>query len=293
MSKPTFLDQLIGKGPDQCELVNAERGSVLASHVEPAFDSKTRKRGLLGRESIPDDYAMIIAPCSAIHTFSMRVPIDLVFASRDGTITKTCRGVKPWRLAGSMNAFAVIEAAEGFIDRHEIVPGEIVTLREIANKRRATDALPPLPEAHQLKSGAVPRRHATPPKRVTLADVIAGKTPLAWYESVAIVQELCETVLARGPADDLRIPELKHIAVTGDGSVTLLADGPGGHSPVQRSGLVLLALTPEEQLPMQLRLLVLEEVSPRPRLKLLRDLHRELEFYERPDRQSIVREAYR
>ena len=142
MSKPTFLGPLIGKGVGQCELVYAERGSVLAGHVEPAFDSKTRKKGLLGRESIPDDYAMIIAPCSAIHTFSMRVPIDVVFVSRNGTITKTCRGVKPWRMAGSMKAFAVIEAAEGFIDRHELVPGEVVALREIAGGSRAIEASP-------------------------------------------------------------------------------------------------------------------------------------------------------
>ena len=53
MSKPTFLAPLIGKSVGQCELVYAERGSVLAREVEPAFDSKTRKKGLLGRESIP------------------------------------------------------------------------------------------------------------------------------------------------------------------------------------------------------------------------------------------------
>jgi hypothetical protein len=127
---------------------------------------------------------------------------------------------------------------------------------------------------------------------VTLADIIARKTPLAWFEAVAIVQELCETVLAREPANDLRVPELKHIVLTADGNVTLLSEGPSGHSPVQRAGLVLLALTPEEHLPMQLRLLSLEEVSPRPRLSSLKDLHRELEFFERPDRQSIVREVY-
>ena len=127
---------------------------------------------------------------------------------------------------------------------------------------------------------------------MTLADIIARKTPLAWFEAVAIVQELCETVLAREPANDLRVPELKHIALTAEGNVTLLSEGPSGHSPVQRAGLVLLALTPEEQLPMQLRLLSLEEVSPRPRLSSLKDLHRELEFFERPDRQSIAREVY-
>ena len=119
-----------------------------------------------------------------------------------------------------------------------------------------------------------------------------ARIPLAWFESVAIVQELCEAVLKRGPDDDLRIPELKHIELTAEGRVALLAGGPSGHSPVQRAGLVLLALTPESQLPMQLRLFVLEEVSPRPRLQSLIELHRELEFFERPDRQSIVREVF-
>jgi len=302
MSKPTFLGPLVGKGVGQCELIYAERGSLLASRVEPAFDSKTRRKGLLGRESIPGDYAMIIAPCSAVHTFGMRTPLDLLFVARDGTIKKTCRGVRPWRMAGSMGAYAVVEAAPGFIDRHDLVPGEVVALRETANASsageaqataaiHAADAAPVVTSNPAVESGAAPARRTTR-KRVTLADVLATETPLAWFESVAIVQELCETVLARGPADDLRIPELKHIAVTSDGRVTLLAEGPGGHSPVQRAGLVLLALTPEEQLPLQLRLLVLEEVSPRPRLNSLRDLHRELEFYERPDRQFIVREVY-
>jgi hypothetical protein len=297
MSKPTFLGPLIGKGVGQCELVNAERGSVLASHVEPAFDSKTRKKGLLGRESLAEDFAMIIAPCRAVHTFSMRVPLDLVFVARDGTVTKTCRGVKPWRIAGSMKAYAVIEAAEGFVDRHEIVPGEVVALREVPAAPEPAAAFPvretprapvPTPAAGV---GVTPTAHRTTRKRVTLADIVARKTPLAWFESVAIAQELCEAAIAKGPASDPRIPELKHVTLTGEGRVALLADGPGGHSPVQRTGLVLLALTPEDELPVQLRLLVLEEVSPRPRLKTLEDLHRELEFFERPDRRSIVREV--
>ena len=142
MSTPTFLGPLIGKGVGQCELVNAERGSVLASQVEPAFDSTTRKKGLLGRDSIPDDYALIIAPCSAVHTFGMRTPLDLVFVAKNGTITKTCRGVQPWRMAGSMRAHAVVEAAPGFIDRHEIVPGETVALRETASSGRPAEATP-------------------------------------------------------------------------------------------------------------------------------------------------------
>jgi hypothetical protein len=134
MSKPMFLGPLVGKGAGRYELVNAEGGSVLATHVEPAFDSKTRRRGLLGRDSVPEDYALIIAPCGSVHTFFMRFAIDVVFVSRDGRVVKTCRSVKPWRIAGALRAFAVIEAAPGFIDRTGVVPGDVVRLREIPHR---------------------------------------------------------------------------------------------------------------------------------------------------------------
>jgi hypothetical protein len=132
MQKPTFLDPLLRKGEGPCELIDARRGVLLARRVDAAFDSKTRRKGLLGRQSVPDDFALIIAPSNAVHTWFMRTPLDLVFVTRSGTVTKTCRGVKPWRMAGSLRAFAVIEAAHGFIDRHGVVPGDVVALREAA-----------------------------------------------------------------------------------------------------------------------------------------------------------------
>ncbi len=292
MGKPTFLGPAIGKGAGQCELINTDGNAVLAAHVEPAFDSKSRKRGLLGRDAVPEDYALVIAPCGGIHTFSMRFPIDAVFVSRDGTVIKTCRDVKPWRIAVAWRAFAVIEAAAGFIARTETVPGDVVALREVPHTRRVTDAPSPVAVPPPADAGSGKPHRTDRPKRISLADVVSRQTPLAWFESVAIVQELCEAVLTRGPADDPRVPELKHIALTPEGGVELLGGGPADHSPVQRASLVLLALTPETQLPVQLRLLALEEVLPTPRLGSLKDLHTELEFFERPDRRDVVRGVY-
>ena len=289
MRTPTFLAPLAASDAGQCELVHAERGAVLASRVEPAFDSKARKKGLLGRDSVPDDYAMIIAPCGSVHTFFMRFPIDVVFVSKDGTVVKTCRAVKPWRIAGALRAYATIEAAAGFIDRTETVPGDVVAVREIPHTRRATDEALPLSVPQAPGGGAPPARRTTSQRRVTLADIVSRKTPMGWFESVAIVQELCDAVLARGPAGDLRVPELKHIALTPAGGIELHALGPEDHSPVHRAGLVLLALTPEADLPLQLRLLALEAVSPSPRFVSLEEFHAELGFFERPDRREIAR----
>jgi uncharacterized membrane protein (UPF0127 family) len=161
MRKRTLLDPLLRKGAGECRLVNAQRGAVLASRIEPAFDARTRKKGLLGRESIPDDYALVIAPCNAVHTFFMRCEIDAVFVSRDGTVVKACRKLKPWRIAGSIKAFAVIEAAPGFVDRHQIAPGEVLALRENAPGQQPTDAPPALAPARTAEQGAVPPSHTT------------------------------------------------------------------------------------------------------------------------------------
>ena len=292
MRTPTFLAPLADRDAGQCELVEVRGGPALATHVEAAFDSNARRRGLLGRDSIPEGHALIIAPCGSVHTFFMRFPIDVVFASKDGTVVKTCRAVKPWRIAGALRAYATIEAAAGFIDRTGTVPGDIVAVREIPHTRRVTDAPPPLPVPQAPGGGATPARRTTSQRRVTLDEIVSRKTPIGWFESVAIVQELCDAVLARGPADDLRVPELKHIALTPAGGIELLASGPEDHSPVHRASLVLLALTPEADLPLQLRLLVLEAVSPSPRFASLEEFHAELEFFERPDRRDIARGAH-
>lgn len=131
MRRPTFVDPLIRKGAGACVLVDARRGSVLAGRVEAALDSKARRRGLLGLQNIPGDFALIIAPSNAVHTWFMRAPIDMIFVTRSGTVTKTCRGVQPWRMAVSLRAFAVIEAAHGFLDRHGVRSGDVVALREV------------------------------------------------------------------------------------------------------------------------------------------------------------------
>ena len=130
MSQLSVFDPLAGTGAGRYELVNTRGGLVLASRVESAFDPTSRRRGLLGRDSVPTDFALVIAPCSSVHTFFMRFPIDVVFVSRDGTVVKTCRDLRPWRLAAAFGAFAVIEAAPGFVERSGIVSGDRIAVRE-------------------------------------------------------------------------------------------------------------------------------------------------------------------
>jgi uncharacterized membrane protein (UPF0127 family) len=111
----SFLSEMV-RAPAARYAIRSSSGVLLATGVESAFDSASRRRGLLGRVSLPRGGAMILAPCSAVHTCFMAFPIDLLFVARDGCVLKICLGVKPWRLAWALRAFATIELPAGALD---------------------------------------------------------------------------------------------------------------------------------------------------------------------------------
>jgi uncharacterized membrane protein (UPF0127 family) len=94
-------------------LENITTGRIVADRILTAFDSASRRRGLLGRDGLPAGSALIIAPSNAVHTFFMRFPIDILFVGRDGRVIKVRSTVSPWRITASLRAFAVIELAAG------------------------------------------------------------------------------------------------------------------------------------------------------------------------------------
>ena len=107
-------------------LQNLRSGHLVASRVELAVDSESRRRGLLGRDTLGEGAALIIAPSSAIHTFSMRFAIDVVFVARDGRVLKTYAAVGPRRIAFRFGAFAVIELPAGAISGSQVKAGDLV-----------------------------------------------------------------------------------------------------------------------------------------------------------------------
>jgi uncharacterized membrane protein (UPF0127 family) len=127
---PMFLSPLLRDANRRWLLANADTGGVLARQVHAAFDSASRRRGLLGRAGLEDE-ALIIAPCSAVHTFFMQFPIDVVFAARDGRITRTWAAVKPWRLAAALRGFAAIELQAGTLARTGTHRGHRLELRPL------------------------------------------------------------------------------------------------------------------------------------------------------------------
>jgi uncharacterized protein len=126
MTRSHFLQPFLRSSGAALCLRNARSGVPIATTVETAFDSSARRRGLLGRDSLPASHALIIAPSSLVHTFGMRFSIDVMFVARDGVVLKLRRRLPPRRIAGRIGSFAVVELAPGQIDASETRVGDIM-----------------------------------------------------------------------------------------------------------------------------------------------------------------------
>ena len=120
----TFLAPLLRKAGGDLALRNERTGAVVATRVLTAFDSASRRTGLLHQDALPEGSGLVIAPSNAIHTFFMRFSIDVAFVSKDGRIVKVRAAVPPWRIAGALGAYAVVELPAGTLERTETRRGD-------------------------------------------------------------------------------------------------------------------------------------------------------------------------
>jgi uncharacterized membrane protein (UPF0127 family) len=105
-------------------LMNERTREQVATSVEIAATRQSRRRGLLGRDSLTSTTAMLLAPCAAVHTAFMRFAIDVVFVDRQGYAVKVVRNLRPWRIALAPEARAVIELPAGTLRWGQVLLGD-------------------------------------------------------------------------------------------------------------------------------------------------------------------------
>jgi uncharacterized protein len=126
--KPSFLQPLLREPGLRYRIANSRNGRTVATTLLTAFDSKTRRTGLLRHDSLPEGSALIIAPSNAVHTIGMRFAIDIAFVRRDGSIVKVSKALPPWRMAAALRAFAVVELAAGALEAAGTVVGDTLVV---------------------------------------------------------------------------------------------------------------------------------------------------------------------
>lgn len=88
---------------------------------------RDRLLGLMGRSEEEIGAGLLIRSCRSVHTFGMRVPIDVVFVDRLRRITRVYHQLPPRRMVwGGRRSKDVIELRPGAAKRLDLNPGMLV-----------------------------------------------------------------------------------------------------------------------------------------------------------------------
>lgn len=104
-------------------------GEVVVPLLYRADTMWSRMRGLLGRGALAPTEGLWISPCSSIHMFFMRFPIDAVFIDEQLQVVRVHEDVRPWRMArGGKFAHSVLELPPGKASFYNVRVGDKLTI---------------------------------------------------------------------------------------------------------------------------------------------------------------------
>lgn len=73
-------------------------GKVIFPVCLIANDFISRLVGLMGQKKLEDSFALFFPVCNSIHTFFMKMPIDVIFLNSQYEIVAIYHSLPPWRL---------------------------------------------------------------------------------------------------------------------------------------------------------------------------------------------------
>ena len=115
-----------------------DTAECLARSPVTALGARMRLRGMIGRDFGPEMDAMVFPRCSAVHTFFMRIELDVLFLDAAGTVVGVARQLPPWRpWAGARHAVTTVEFPAGML--RNVKPGHRILLNETPDRETARE----------------------------------------------------------------------------------------------------------------------------------------------------------
>jgi len=111
------------------KITNTIRNITLATKGEVADSFSNRMKGLLGRESLEKDEALVLTNCRQIHMFFMRFAIDAIFLDKTNKVVGIVQDIKPFHCSPIFwHAHLVIELATGTIKSSKTQLNDIIKI---------------------------------------------------------------------------------------------------------------------------------------------------------------------
>ena len=105
--------------------IELQSGVALVSNARIASGWFDRLRGLLGVRSMAHPDGLLITHCSSVHSFWMRMTIDVVYLNNDFEVTKAVSRLRPWRVSfGGRRTSQTLELPAGTVESLGIAPGQ-------------------------------------------------------------------------------------------------------------------------------------------------------------------------
>jgi uncharacterized membrane protein (UPF0127 family) len=108
---------------------NLTRNTTMADRARVAASMLTRMRGLIGRRILGRGEGLVIGPCSGVHTFFMRMPLDVVFLNRHNQVVCSVSGLPTWAMLPWVRGAArAIELPVGTIHESRTAIGDLLSI---------------------------------------------------------------------------------------------------------------------------------------------------------------------
>jgi uncharacterized membrane protein (UPF0127 family) len=115
---------------ERLRVLNATRGTLLASDARRAAGPVTRMIGLLGRAALGPGEGLHLRPCRSVHTWFMRFAVDLLYLDGEQHVVKTVPALRPFRLSwGGRRARSALELPVGTIAATRTAVGDRVAFQ--------------------------------------------------------------------------------------------------------------------------------------------------------------------
>jgi uncharacterized membrane protein (UPF0127 family) len=110
------------------QTLRRDDGTIVCERCTVADNPLRRMKGLLGRDGLASGEGLLLRPASAVHTYFMRFPIDVVFLDRALVVVGISDRVDPWRATSQRGAKAVLELPAGESARRGLAVGDRLEL---------------------------------------------------------------------------------------------------------------------------------------------------------------------